>query len=63
MAEFDLCLGHEQRVGRRNKIKKLSDSPMKPPEDEIVKGLIKKGPVSVETTLEELEENYASKPE
>ena len=63
MAEFDGCLGHEQRVGRRNKIKKLLDSPLKPPEEEIVKVLIKKGPVSVETTLEELEENYASKPE
>ena len=63
MAEFDGCLGHEQRAGRRNKIKKLFDSPLKPPEDEIVKVLIKKGPVSIETTLKELKENYASKPE
>ena len=31
--------------------------------DENRRVLIKKGPVSVETSLKELEENYASKPE
>ena len=35
-----------------------SDSP-----DENMRVLIKKGPLSVETSLKELEENYASKPE
>ena len=33
------------------------------PLDENLTVLIKKGPVSVETSLKELEENYASKPE
>ena len=28
----NVCLGHGQRVGRRNKIEKLLDSPLKPPE-------------------------------
>ena len=31
--------------------------------DETLRVLIKKGPVSVDTSLKELEENYASKPE
>ena len=31
--------------------------------DDLRKVLIKKGPVSVETSLKELEENYARKPE
>ena len=53
MAEFDVCLGHEQRVGRRSKIKKLLDSPLVPQVGASVKVLIKKGPVSVETTLGE----------
>ena len=63
MAESSImCLGHEVRSARKNKITKLSTSLIKvPDEDKIV--LIKKGPVSVETSLKELEENYARKPE
>ena len=56
------CLGHEQRVGRANKISKLLTSPQESPPINL-KVLIKKGPVSVETSLKELDDNYASKPE
>ena len=60
--QSDKCLGHEQRGERRNKINKLLTSSPKNV-DENLRLLIKKGPVSVETSLKELEENYASKPE
>ena len=62
MAESNVCLGHEERVARKNKISKLLGSPLKTP-DQNLRVLIKKGPVSVETSLKELEENYARKPE
>ena len=62
MAESKFCLGHGEREARRNKISKLLESPLESP-DENLRVLIKKGPVSVETSLKELEENYASKPE
>ena len=62
MAESSVCLGHAERIARRNKIIKLKTSPAKNP-DENLRVLIKKGPVSVETSLKDLEENYASKPE
>ena len=56
------CSGHKQREERQHKINKLTESQLKPL-DETQRVLIKKGPVSVETSLKELEENYASKPE
>ena len=56
------CLGHEQREERVNKIKKLLKSSPKTL-DGTHRMVIKKGPVSVETSLKELEENYAKKPE
>ena len=56
------CLGHDQRAERENKIKKLLNSSPKTLDD-TRRMLIKKGPVSVETSLKELEENYAGKPE
>ena len=56
------CLGHKEREDRRNKIAKFASQPKENP-DENYRVLIKKGPVSVETSLKELEENYASKPE
>ena len=56
------CSGHKQREERQHKINKLTESQLKPL-DETRRVLIKKGPVSVETSLKELEENYASKPE
>ena len=56
------CVGHKLREERRQKIKKLQNSELVVL-DENLRLLIKKGPVSVETSLRELEENYASKPE
>ena len=56
------CLGHKQREERKFKVQKLTKSPIQSL-DETQRVLIKKGPVSVETSLKELEENYASKPE
>ena len=53
------CLGHKEREDRRNKITKLSKKTKETPDET----LIKKGPVSVETSLKELEENYVSKSE
>ena len=65
MAQLTLastCWGHKEREDRRNIITKLATKPKESP-DENLKVLIKKGPVSVETSLKELEEDYASKPE
>ena len=57
--QSDKCFGHEQRQERRNKIRKLLTSP--PHDlDETKRVLIKKGPVSKETSIKELEEIYAS---
>ena len=56
------CVGHRLREERRQKINKLQNSELVVL-DENLRLLIKKGPVSVETSLRELEENYASKPE
>ena len=62
MAESVMCLGHAARCARRSKVDKLKDSPIDTP-DENRRVLIRKGPVSVETSLKELEENYSRKPE
>ena len=62
MAEPSTCLGHKEREDRENKIKKLATKAKETP-DENCRVLIKKGPVSVETGLKELEDNYASRPE
>ena len=62
MAESGSCLGHIERVTRRNKIIKALENPQRIP-DENKRSLIKKGPVSEETSLKELEQNYVSKPE
>ena len=62
MAQPSTCVGHKEREARTNKISKLATRPKETP-DENCRLLIKKGPVSVETSLKELEENYASKPE
>ena len=51
-------MGHADRVALKNKIKKLQKSPLRSL-DENFRVLIKKGPVSVETSLKELEEIYA----
>ena len=56
------CWGHKEREDRANKILKLASKPKETP-DENCRVLIKKGPVSVETSLKELEDNYERKPE
>ena len=63
MAESRVCLGHNERVARSNKMNKLLESPLKTPIDQSLRVVVKKGPTSMETSLEEIEENYASKPE
>ena len=55
------CWGHREREDRANKILKLA-SKLKETPDEDCRVLIKKGPVSVETSLRELEDNYERKP-
>ena len=62
MAASKLCLGHSERGARVNKIKRMLDSPQETP-DENPRVLIKRGPNKEETSLKELEENYARKPE
>ena len=62
MAQANSCFGHKEREDRRNKITKFAAKPKENP-DENYRVLIKKGPVSVETSLKELEDNYKSKPE
>ena len=62
MAQSSNCLGHKEREDRANKILKLASKPKEIP-DENYRVLIKKGPVSVETSLKELEDNHESKPE
>ena len=62
MTEYNVCLGNGEQVARRIKINKLLASPQQSP-NENLRVLIKKGPVSVETSLKELEDNCASKPE
>ena len=56
------CWGHQLREDRKNIVGELATRLNVPP-DEKLKVLIKKGPVSVETSLKELEDNYESKPE
>ena len=62
MAQPITCLGHQEREERKNKIDKLATSLMETL-DKNYRVLIKKGPVSVETSLKGLEEDYESKPE
>ena len=47
MAESSVCWGHEERTARRNKIRKLFESHLQNP-DENMRVLVKRGPVSVE---------------
>ena len=61
-AQSTTCLGHKEREDRKNKIVKLTIKPKEDP-DEDCRILIKKGPVSVETSLKDLEDIYEKKPE
>ena len=54
------CWGHAERAATKNKINKLLKSPQQTLDEEF-KVLIKKGPMSVETSLKELRENFAGK--
>ena len=62
MAQPSDCLGHQERKNRRNQTIKFPTRPTEVP-DENYRVSIKKGPVTVETSLKELEDNYESKPE
>ena len=62
MAQPITCLGHKEREKRMNKIISLSTNSRETP-DESYRVLVKKGPLSVETSLKDLEEDYESKPE
>ena len=57
-----MCLGHKERARRKNIIAKLITKSALAP-DEYCRISIKRGPVSVETSLKALEEDYESKPE
>ena len=61
MAMRKSCPGHKIRVERKEKIKRLQESPVKSL-DKFLRVLIKKGPVSEETSLKMLED-FANKPE
>ena len=58
MAKSDNCWGHCEREKRKNKINKLLTS-SEQSVDTSTRVLIKRGPVSEETSLSELEEIYA----
>ena len=62
MVESASCQGHKEREDRRNKIVKMETGLMETP-NENYRVFVKKGPVSVETSHKELEEDYGSKPE
>ena len=62
MADSKVCLGHEERGSRKNKIAILITRLQAAP-NKNCRILIKKGPITVETSLKELEEDYESKPE
>ena len=49
------CWGHGERVTRKNRITKMASTPVLSL-NENFKVLIKKGPMSVETSIKELEE-------
>merc|ERR1712110_1406626 len=61
MADPGNCWGHKEREARTNKILKLASKSKETP-DENYRVLIKKGPVSVEISLKELEDHYRIKP-
>ena len=60
MAQQITCIGHQERKDRANTIGKLATRSRETP-NETCRVLIKKGPVSVETSLKELEENFEGK--
>ena len=62
MADSKVCFGHEERARRQNIIARLTKNQVVTPDDN-ARVSIKKGPVSVETSLKKLEEDYESKPE
>ena len=61
MTDSSVCFGHGEREARQNKIKKISTTNIVRSLNETLRVLIKQGPVSVDTSLKEIEENYAGK--
>ena len=59
MADPGNCLGHGERISRKNQFNKLPTLPV----DETKRVLTKRGPVSVEMSLSELEEDFAITPD
>ena len=55
MTDSKVCLGHEERGSRKNKIARLITGLQVAP-NKNCRILIKKGPITVETSLKELEE-------
>ena len=62
LAQSSKCWGHKERENRRNRIANLKSRPTEVV-DETRRVLIRKGPVSIETSLQELEGDYETKPE
>ena len=62
MADARSCRGHSERIRRTSKKNKLAQKSCTSLQRHL-KVLVKLGPVSVETSLKELEEKYASKSE
>ena len=62
MDDSKICLGHKERASRQNRIAKLKTKSVMTL-DENCRISIKKGPITVETSLKKLEEDYESKPE
>ena len=58
-SEVGNCWGHSEREARESKIKKFLETPVQFV-DESFKVLIKKGSLSKETSLKELEDMYAN---
>ena len=62
MADARTCRGHSERIRRISKKNKLAQKSCTSLQRDL-NVLVKLGPVSVETSLKELEEKYASRPE
>ena len=62
MDDFSTCLGHHLREDRSNVINKLT-AKLKEVPDQNCRVVINKGPLSVETSLLELEDSFKENPE
>ena len=62
MAQQFTCIGHKEREDRAHVISQMATKPNETP-DENLRVLVKRGPISVETSLKQLEDEYEKKPE